>query len=176
MERESIAYFYLEKNKVAKNSFYSKIQLNEFCVERKDRLVIKVIGIPEYYAENFIMELMHLWKGKIPNWKKRRRVTWKKERLIRVLAEVFQKSGAEYFLYGEETALLLGQEMPDIPLFFMEEMLLQYGIRENIILIGNPNPFFESIFSNFMQRVNYLRIVCEEPEAYEEEVEWLYEN
>lgn len=176
MERESIAYFYLQKNKVAKNNFYSKIQLNEFCVERQDRLVIKAIGIPEYYSESFLTELMHLCKRKMLNKEKRRRVAWARESLIQILTEAFQTSGAEYFFYGEETAGFLRMKLPEVPLFFMEEMLLQYGIRENLILIGSPNLLFESVFQNFMQRVNFLKIVCGAPEEYEEATEWLFEN
>lgn len=199
MERESVAYFYLQKNRVAKRNFYSKTELNEFCVERQDRLVIKAIGIPEYYAESFVTELAGLWNSKILHCipkrrkkkeikrmsgealkknrqKKRNRVSWEKEKLVQLLCEEFARSGAEYFFYGEETAAFLEKEMPQVPLFFMEEMLLQYGIRENMILIGNQNPFFESIFANFMQRVNFLKIVCDREEEYEEAMEWLYEN
>ena len=176
MERESIAYFYLQKNRVAKTNFYSKIQLNEFCVERRDRLVIKAIGIPEYYAENFLTKLTHWWRGKKQTGEKRKRVVWEKEMLMQVLEEEFQKSGAEYFFYGEEMAVFFNMERLEVPLFFMEEMLLQYGVREKLILIGSPNLLFESVFRNFMQKVNYLNIICEQPEEYEEETEWLFEN
>ncbi len=195
MEKESIAYFYLQKNRVAKRNFYSKIELNEFCVERQDRLVIKAIGIPEYYAESLMTELIHLWRrkaeyrGRMRSRKKERKgkeeksktktgkkLSWDKERLKQVLEEKFRESGAEYFYCGEETAMFLRMERPDVPLFFMEEMLLQYGIRENLILIGSPNILFESVFQNFMQRVNYLKVLCDRPEEYEEVTEWLYEN
>lgn len=200
MEKESIAYFYLQKNRVAKRNFYSKIELNEFCVERQDRLVIKAIGIPEYYAESWMTELIHLWRRKVEyrgragsrkterkgkeetrktktrKTKTGKRLSWDKERLKQVLEEKFRESGAEYFYCGEETAVFLRMERPDVPLFFMEEMLLQYGIRENLILIGSPNILFESVFQNFMQRVNYLKVLCDRPEEYEEVTEWLYEN
>ena len=96
--------------------------------------------------------------------------------LMQVLEEEFQKSGAEYFFYGEEMAVFFNMERLEVPLFFMEEMLLQYGVREKLILIGSPNLLFESVFRNFMQKVNYLNIICEQPEEYEEETEWLFEN
>lgn len=180
MEKESIAYFYLQRNKVAKKNFYSAVQLNTFCVERQDRLVIKAVGIPEYYMEGYATQLRQFLskkKGKkTGEGEKQKRISWERERLIQILIEEFQKSGAEYFFYGEEMALFLGQKSPEVPLFFMEEMLLQYGIREKLILIGSPNLLFESVFQNFMQKVNYLKIVCDEPDDYEEEEEWLYEN
>ncbi len=178
MEKESIAYFYLQKNTVAKEKCFAKAKFHSFCVERGDRLVIQAVGVPEYYVENAAAKIKRLWEKTL--WHKRidplKYLPWKKEELTKMLVEEFRKSGAEHFFYGEETALFLGQELPEIPLFLLEEMLLQYGVRENLILIGNPNPLFESIFGNFMQKVNYLKIVCERPEAYEETAEWLYEN
>lgn len=217
MEKESIAYFYLQKNTVAKDNLFSGIMLNEFCVERRDRLIIKVVGIPEYYMEGYSLQLKHFLSEKILHGKnenikvnfsekkkvkkekvrdtkgkeikktvkrekkkeageKGNKILWEREKLIQVLGEEFQKSGAEYFFCGEETALFLGQKPPEVPLFFMEEMLVQYGVRERLILIGNYNLFFESVFQNFMQKVNFLRIICDESDAYEEAGEWLYEN
>ena len=180
MEKESIAYFYLEKNAVAKQNFYSPIQLNEFCIERRDRLAIKAVGIPEYYMESYVTQLKRLWFEKILKRRIKKetikQITWDEEKLGEILVKEFEKSGAEHFFYGEETAVFLEQKQPQIPLFFMEEMLLQYGVRENLILIGSPNLLFDSVFQNFMQRVNFLKIICDVPEDYEEEAEWLYEN
>lgn len=217
MEKESIAYFYLQKNTVAKDNLFSEIKLNEFCVERWDRLIIKVVGIPEFYMEGYFLQLKHFLSEKILHgknenikvnfsekkkikkekerdtkgkeikktgkWEKKKeagdkgnKILWEREKLIQVLSEEFQKSSVEYFFYGEETALFLGQKSPEVPLFFMEEMLLQYGVRESLILIGNHNLLFESVFQNFMQKVNFLKIICDDPAEYEEAGEWLYEN
>lgn len=177
MEKESIAYFYLRKNEVAKKRFYSPVQWNAFCVERWDRFVIKAIGIPEYYTESFATQLKRIWSKKwLHTTLSPQYLPWEKENLVNMLAEEFQKSGAGFYFFGEETALFLGQELPEVPLVFMEAMLVKYGVRENLILIGKQNPLFESIFGKYMHKVNFLKIICGEPEEYTGAVEWLYRN
>lgn len=159
MEKESIAYFYLQYGETAKKHFRSKPEAEKKTVER-ERFVIHVRGIPENYAESLF---------------RRKKLPWKQENLKRFLLDCFQECEAEYFFCGEESARFFGQEKVSPPFFIMGEMLLQYGIRENLFLIGSPNPLFESVFQNCMERVNFLQIVCEDAGEYESDAEWLYE-
>lgn len=160
MEKESIAYFYLQKGVVAKKYFYSKVQPQMFTVER-ERVRVTAIGIPEFYGRT---------------WGRKKYVSWKDEKIKQYMLEQFQGSGAEHFFYGRDTALFLQQDEMQVPLFFMEEMLVRYGVRESVVLIGDPTPIFDSLFQNFMSKVNYLRIICENPADYKRETEWLYET
>lgn len=159
MEKESIAYFYLQYGETAKKHFRSKPEAEKKTVER-ERFIIHVRGIPENYAESIF---------------RRKKLPWKAENLKKFLLDCFRECEAEYFFCGEESARFFGQEKVSPPFFIMGEMLLQYGIRENLFLVGSPNPLFESIFQNCMERVNFLQIVCTDVEEYEKDAEWLYE-
>lgn len=154
MEKESIAYFYLQYGQTAKKHIFSRPQMSKNHIEREG-MSIDAIGVPEFY---------------------RTKKAWKEKVLERELLAELEKSGAQWCWYGEETARFLGVKQPEIPFFFMEEMLFRYGVRERVILIGEPNPLFDLVFRNFMPKVNFLQISCNEPEMYEKRVEWLYEN
>lgn len=154
MEKESIAYFYLQYGQTAKKHIFSKPQMPKNHIE-KENMSIDAIGIPEIY------------------WKKK---AWKEKELEKALLAELEKSGAQWCWYGEGTARFLGVKQPEIPFFFMEDMLFRYGVREKLILIGEPNPLFDLVFQNFMSKVNFLQISCNEPEDYEKRAEWLYET
>lgn len=154
MEKESIAYFYLQHGQTAKKHFFEKPQMPKVHID-KENMSIDAIGIPEYY---------------------RAKKAWKEKELERQLLEELEKSGAQWCWYGKGTARFLGVKQPDIPSFFMEEMLHRYGVRERLILIGEPNPLFDFVLQNLMSRVNYLQISCEEAEAYEKRAKWLFET
>ena len=154
MEKESIAYFYLQYGQTAKKHIFSKPKMPESHIERED-MSIDAIGIPEFY---------------------RTKKAWKEKVLEKELLAELEKSGAQWCFYGEETARFLGVKQPEVPFFFMEKMLFRYGVRERVILIGEPNPLFDLVFQNFMPKVNFLQIACNEPEGYEERVKWLYET
>jgi len=160
MEKESIAYFYLQYGKTAKKRFKSGPEAEKKTVER-ERFVIHMRGIPEFYRESLL---------------KRKTLPWKEENLKRFLSDCFRECEAEYFFCGEESARFLGQEKVSPPFFIMEEMLLQYGIREKLFLVGSPNPLFESVFQNCMEQVNFLQIVCEDMEEYGRIAEGLYKS
>ena len=154
MEKESIAYFYLQYGQTAKKHIFSRPQMSKNHIEREG-MSIDAIGVPEFY---------------------RTKKAWKEKILEKELLAELEKSGAQWCWYGEVTARFLGVKQPEIPFFFMEEMLFRYGVRERVILIGEPNPLFDLVFQNFMPKVNYLQISCNEPEMYEERIEWLYET
>lgn len=154
MEKESIAYFYIQKDTAAKKHLFSKPVLPYKQVER-DRLRVTAIGIPEYYRPKY---------------------RWKTERMTEELVKYFSQSRAEHYWYAEETAAFMEKNMPEAPLFLMKEMLLCYGVRENLLLIGDPNPLFDHLFLTSMEKVNFLQIVCKNPETYEARTEWLSQN
>jgi len=152
MEKESIAYFYLQYGQTAKKRIFSRPQMSKNHIE-KENMSIDAIGIPEFYHN---------------------KKAWKEKELEKELLASLDKSGAQWCWYGKGTARFLGVKQPEIPFFFMEEMLFRYGVRERLILIGEPNPLFDLVFQNYMSKVNFLQIVCKEPEIYEERAEWLY--
>jgi len=154
MEKESIAYFYLQYGQTAKKHFFSGPQMSISHIEKED-MRIDAVGIPEYY---------------------RKKVMWKEKKLEKILLAELERSGAQWCWYGEGTARFLGVRQPELPFFFMENMLFRYGVRERLILIGEPNPLFDLVFQNFMPKVNFLQISCNAPEDYEERAEWLYET
>lgn len=221
MEKESIAYFYLQYGQTAKQHFYSRPQMCVTHVER-EHMSIDAVGIPEFYCKK--PEIKQFWencKKKIfydksrkvlereagmdsadgqktagrNGWREEKREifgesennlkkeaaaeiheAWEEEILEKELLAQLEKSGAQWCWYGESTARFLGVKRPEIPFFFMEEMLARYGVRERLILIGEVNPFFDLIFRNYMPKVNYLQISSAEPEKYEERGEWLYDT
>lgn len=153
-----MVYFYLMYEKTAKKHFFSKADIEHKRIE-KDRLIFEIVGVPELYCKFFS-----------------KKKEWKKEVLIKELLKILQKSPAEQYWYNKDMALFLGEKEPNPPHILMEEMLFHYGVRENVVLIGKPNPLFESLFLHFMKKVNYLQVFCDNPEEYEEEAEFLYEN
>lgn len=130
------------------------------AVTEKERVQVRVVGIPEYYAENY----------------RKRKCMWKKEKLEQLLVENLRECDTEHFFCSEEASSFLGQSKVSVPLFLMEEMLLRYGIKERLILVGNPNPLFDNIFTNYMEKVNFLQLLCENRKDYEQEAEWLYQT
>ncbi len=158
MEKENIAYFYLLQGETAKISLLKKAVLPKYYVE-KDRLRICAIGIPEFYAKR-------MGQPK----------TWKKEKLWKMLNGALEECRAEQIFLQEASTDFLKQEKIMPPAVLMETMLSRVGMKENLILVGSPNSFFDTIFEQFMKKVNYLQIVCKQEEEYEQEREWLYET
>lgn len=159
MEKETLTYCYLQRGETAKKHWWRKPKLYS-AVTEKERVQVRVVGIPEYYAENY----------------RKRKCMWKKEKLEQLLVENLRECDTEHFFCSEEASSFLGQPKVSVPLFLMEEMLLRYGMKERLILAGNPNPLFNIIFANYMEKVNFLQLVCENGADYEQEAEWLYQT
>lgn len=126
----------------------------------KERVLVQLVAVPEFYSVNY----------------RNRKQMWKKEKLEQLFVEKIRESNTEHFFCSEAVAHFFGQPKVSAPLFLMEEMLLRYGVRERLILVGNPNPLFDSIFENYMEKVNFLQLVCKNVKDYERETEWLYET
>lgn len=222
MEKESIAYFYLQYGQTAKQRFYSEPRMCVTHVER-EHMSIDAVGIPEFYCkksgvkrfwEKYKKSISDKSAGaggeekrssedrkeseKAANHQDRKGLkektggetekilkkesaaeineVWEEKILEKELRRYLERSGAEWCWYGEDTAKFLGVKQPEIPFFFMEEMLDRYGVRERLILIGESNPLFDLIFQNDMPKVNFLQISAHEPEKFEDRAEWLYET
>lgn len=126
----------------------------------KERVLVQLVAVPEFYTVNY----------------RNRKQMWKKEKLEQLFVEKIRECNTEHFFCSEAVAHFFGQPKVSAPLFLMEEMLSRYGVRERLILVGNPNPLFDSIFENYMEKVNFLQLVCENVKDYERETEWLYET
>ncbi len=153
MERKSIVYFYVVKQKAAKEHFYTKPVFEIQKMNKRD-IHIVAIGIPQWY-----------WKEK----------TWSTGKLKKALNRYVQGEENTCYFYNKKTAATLHLVETEAPFFLMEEILVRAGAKEQLLYAGEKGAVFELLLQNFMARVNYFYVVTDTPEQFEEEATWLYE-
>lgn len=170
----NILYLYIEKGKAAKTHFFTKSEFPVIRIDMKKERTLTCCQIPEYYI------------GKR---------TWEREKLMKHLNVLLAGQEYEdYYLQPELAAKLdIREKLP--PECLMHSMFRQIPCLEYLFYIGGRSEMDEwsgeyfrgaelweekqrmkELLEPYFSRMNHVNLVTDEPQAYEDFIEYIYEE